>query len=484
MKNFKFKLSTLTVLAAPMLFAQNQDDLKSKIKSNNYTGAFKSFISSNRGRGNGNRELSFRASLLERMGYYHLAMHERAQMARRVNELENDSKLGNVALYLDYFDPLLKLPRGGKTAVSYGAAYAVGLFKDGRAIEASRAMPSQNALMALPKVAPSYKALVNLAGLHLALGRYTDSMYLLGTEYTLAPNFDLGLVRLQRARLLFDAKKYSEALDELIYLPRSSSSWYQGAMVGAWSAYYVKDYNLALGLLMNVHSPFLAAKYNPESYLLESAVLYKLCYYESALRSIKKLKEKYSTLPASIRKFQSLARQPVQLMNALVRHSRGESSPERGISAKDWGLIIDALATEQLIADADRSLTLLAKERAFINKELASGSGTSLKYTYSKALDDARASYYRRVANFSSKLLDKMTRETEEALEGTLAVEVEINTRVRDRLLSGKTPQKKDIDFEREVKKGFEFWPFEGEFWRDETGAYAFATTDVCEAKQ
>jgi hypothetical protein len=312
-------------------------------------------------------------------------------------------------------------------------------------------------------------------------GRYKEAMFLLGTEYTAIPNFDLGLVRLQRARLLFDAKKYSEALDELIYLPRSSPSWYSGALVGAWSAYYLKDYNLALGLLMNVHSPYLSGKYNPESYLLESAVLYRLCYYESAQRSLNKLKEKYKTLPDSIRRFQSMTQQPVQLMNAIVKYIRGEGSPERGLSQKDWGLIMDAFATEQVVADTDRGLTLLAKERAFLTKELSS---SSLRSLYSEALDEAKQYYYSRIARFASRYIQKMLQDTQESLEGSLAVEVEINTRIRDRLISGKTPQKKEIDFEREVKKGFEFWPYHGEFWRDETGSYAFATSDVCEAKQ
>jgi hypothetical protein len=484
MTSLRIRGLALVALATPLAFAQNQDALRSKIKGNDISGAYRAFINSNRGRSSGSREISFRASLLERMGHYHLAIAERASLARRVNELANDSKLGNLALYLDYYAPLMRLPRSGKTAVAFGAAYSVGFLKDGQVLEAVRSMPSQNALMSLSKSAPTYRGWVNLAGAYLALGRYSESMYLLGSEYAVAPNFDLGLVRLQRARLLFDARKYTEALDELIYLPRSSTSWYQGAMVGAWSAYYLRDYNLALGQLMNVHSPYLSGKYNPESYLLESAVLYRLCYYESAQRSVNKLKEKYASLPGALRRFQSMARQPVQLMNAVVRYARGEASPERGISAKDWGLIMDALSTEQLVADTDRALTLLARERAFINKELVSGADGGLRQAYSRALNDARQYYYNRVARFATKLVAKMERDTLEALEGSLAVEVEVNTRIRDRLLSGKTPQRKEVDFEREVKKGFEFWPFDGEFWRDETGNYAFATTDVCEASK
>ena len=61
-----------------------------------------------------------------------------------------------------------------------------------------------------------------------------------------------------------------------------------------------------------------------------------------------------------------------------------------------------------------------------------------------------------------------------------LAIEVEINTRVRERLILGQAPRAQQVDFDAEIKKGYEFWPYQGEFWRDEAGSYVFATSDVC----
>jgi len=481
----KLSLLTLSILALSAS-AQNTAELKKQIAKKDMAGAFKTFVSSPRGSSSRSpREISFRASLLERLGLYHLAIQERARLSSFRRDQNNDGKLGNLSLLIGRFNPVLGLSasRVNRAPVPLQAAYAIGRLNQGNLRAASSALPANNRLLALPPAAPSYRALLGGAGIHLAMGRYDASMNLLGAEYQKGINFDLGVIRLQRARLLFDAKRYSDVLDELLYLPKTSASWYQGQMVGAWSAYYLKDYNLALGILMNTHSPYLAKKFNPESFLLESAVLYRLCYYESSQRSINKLRNKYRTLSSSISRFSSYSKNPVQLMNILGGYARGKTPTTTSTPQSDWDLIVDGLLTEQVIADLDQSLTLVAQEKAWVEQNLNGGQFSSIRNAYLGALKSANSEYYRRASRFVGRFLNHMSMETREALEGALAVDVEVNTRIRDRLLSGKTPQRKEIDFDREVKKGFEFWPFEGEFWRDETGSYAFATSDVCEGR-
>jgi hypothetical protein len=65
-------------------------------------------------------------------------------------------------------------------------------------------------------------------------------------------------------------------------------------------------------------------------------------------------------------------------------------------------------------------------------------------------------------------------------MENAALIEVEINTKIRERLIEAKVPSSIVVNYDAEVKKGYEFWPFEGEFWRDEVGSYAFATSSVC----
>ena len=98
-----------------------------------------------------------------------------------------------------------------------------------------------------------------------------------------------------------------------------------------------------------------------------------------------------------------------------------------------------------------------------------------------KVFDRMEELYLTKLAKYSQALVEKMKNDAKESLEGALAADLEINTRIRDRLIRAAGPVNKSIDFKKEVQKGYEFWPFEGEFWRDETGGYAFATTDVCE---
>jgi hypothetical protein len=157
-------------------------------------------------------------------------------------------------------------------------------------------------------------------------------------------------------------------------------------------------------------------------------------------------------------------------MNAL----RGlNPMPEAGLSQKDWDLMLDAVSSSRRFVEGESLALQSARETQALQ-------GEGLLANYRGEFEAARKEAYAGARQGLLARLAEVERESKQALEGALAVEVEINTQVRERILAGQKAEMKNIDFEAEVRKGYEFWPFEGEFWRDETGGYAFATSDVC----
>jgi len=58
---------------------------------------------------------------------------------------------------------------------------------------------------------------------------------------------------------------------------------------------------------------------------------------------------------------------------------------------------------------------------------------------------------------------------------------VEIVTGEKDLIESQKgLPPKRVTDVETTVSESYHFWPFQGEYWEDELGAYVYTTESAC----
>jgi tetratricopeptide (TPR) repeat protein len=338
-------------------------------------------------------------------------------------------------------------------------------------------VPSSQSILNLNPSVYKSKAIVLASAIASASGNYRDALEVLSGNFSQTPGVDLSEIRLQRAMVLFEVKKYSEALDELKFVTRASPTWYRGQLVGAWSAFHREDYNLALGQLMNLRSPFLAGKFNPEKHLLQAIVLFQLCHYEMAGRALKKLKEEYGNLNSAFATVSSAASNPSSFYKQLKTFVGKPMKEEATALDRVW----DGIASQAFIGNISSSLEKLRHERRKIDADFRTRELQGIRGVHLKVFDRMEEIYLSKLAKFSQAYIEKMKSDTRESLEGALAADLEINTKIRDRLIRAAGPVNKSIDFKKEVQKGYEFWPFEGEFWRDETGGYAFATADVCE---
>lgn len=488
MKSFR-QIATLgfsfLMLSSPLQAANTA--LKGMIQSGDYSGAL-SVLSTGNALNNSNA-MNVRAALLDKMGYYHAALAERVRAARRVHSSDLLERIGNHSLMLSRYYPAVGLMKHlpsnvqSRLPASFRVTLAAYNLEKGNINRAAYWLPTPSAILGLPLGPVKYKAILIASAIYFGNGKYREALELLGSEFPKIKNADLGSIRLERARLLFDMEQYGPALEELRFVSRSSPAWYDGQLVGAWASYHVKDYNLALGQLMNLHSPYLAKKFNPESYLLNAAVLYQLCYYESASRNLQNLKNIYTPLKNVIPQVRTIAANPIRFMGMLGAYMKGKTAAPGSIQQDQWDLIMDGVARQRKIADIDLGLSQLEKEQDEVEERLRSSRLQNLRSFYLKSYKEGRTEYYQTASEFARATLDNMSRDLNESLEGSLVVDVEINTRLRERLIKGSTAARKSIDFDKEVQKGYEFWPFEGEFWRDETGGYAFATSDVCERR-
>jgi hypothetical protein len=418
---------------------------------------------------------SLRAAIFEKMGYIHAALAElvASHRLRPNNNILN--RAGALAFLLNENRTVSDFNNTTTTGMRLSAAQDS--LQSGDLRKAKSQLPSNSAILSMPASPVKAKAIVVASAIHNGVGDYRSALELLSGDFPQTPGVDLAEIRLQRALVLFEIKKFTEALDELKFITRASPTWYRGQSVGAWAAFHVDDYNLALGQLMNLHSPFLAGKFNPEKHLLQSVVLYQLCHYESAARSLERLKKNYGNMNTALNQVSSAARSPDRFYNELKSFVSGALKTEGSATDLAW----DGIASQAYVADMSTSIEKLNYEKNQISQKFSARELQSLKTALLSAFQRIESSYKTRLAKYAEVLVEKMQKDIKETNEGALVVDLEINTRLRERLIRAQAPAQRRIDYKKELQKGYEFWPFEGEFWRDETGSYAFATSDVCE---
>lgn len=431
-----------------------------------------------------------RADLLEKLGHYQVALSERIQGIQK-GKVSNAqlSRAGELALVTDNLEPLVpvavllnqgKVPQNSWPA-GFRAALTALYFRIGDMQRAVAMAPQASELSSLGEAA-RVKALHVISAVEFVQGHYDRAAQVLRVAADLKA-FNPGLAYLQRSRIFFEQAKYNQSLEELVNIPRNNSAWYPGVLTAAWSAYHMKDYNLALGQLMTLINPYLAGKFNPESWILESNVLYRLCHYQSSLSTLKTLRERYKDLPTAIEKFKRQYGGRYQGVAALMSFARGENVQPGDYNPAQWGYIADGVLSTEAMVDVDRAIVMASNSSAFLKSTLGAHASPGIRASlarFSRVLDAAKREAYRKGLRVMDRRLSDMTNSVNDALEGALAIEVEINTRIRERLILGEVPKMKEIDFEADVNKGYEFWPFQGEFWRDEAGSFVFATSDVC----
>lgn len=124
---------------------------------------------------------------------------------------------------------------------------------------------------------------------------------------------------LQVARLLFERGQFQAAHD--LYMKLGDFGVREKGRVLleiAWTKYYLKDYDKALGLLVALRAPYFLSSLAPERFVLETLMYRDLCHYQSAQESVARFRQNFHSSLLSIRRRLPLKENPILFNMALM----------------------------------------------------------------------------------------------------------------------------------------------------------------------
>jgi len=293
-----------------------------------------------------------------------------------------------------------------------------------------------------------------------------------------------------RARVLYHMKRWDNSLEAYRLIPRDSKYYHDMLFESAWAMLRSGKFRSALSNFHSLHSEYYQDYFYPEAALLRAIVYLYICkveevgkvlnYYENTYGKVgRKLKSylranptprtditEYMKLVSELAYKQPADKESYEIPYIILRHlhrssrvrSRGESvlNVEKEIakieSMGDWANAqVGAVTKNSLVSRQKASLKRLGKA---LRAEMVKYNSELMGFSDQKEL-------------IKFELISSEKEQARKTLEG------------RDDFSEGSSKRKASrFSF---TKNGYEYWPFQGEYWLDEIGNYHYLGASRCE---
>jgi len=286
-----------------------------------------------------------------------------------------------------------------------------------------------------------------------------------------------------KARAYYQGKKWEQSAEAYHQVPKDSPFWHDTLLEKSWALLRGGRLRSALSNFHTLHSPYYENYYQPESLLLRAIIYLYICkHYE-----MEKVLDLFHRVYRPVY---------VRVKNIVVsRHSMKQYYQSLVLSAddQDKGRVINypAPVARRILREGGFSamhhyIEKLKEERDLIY---------SLPYSWRRSM----------VGKYSSKLIDKRLNNAQrkagkqavaylkvtlDELQGFLTQEKYLRyemLRSKRGFLKKKIAQKttkgvsiEDFDRSFYIQNGYEYWPFQGEYWLYELGNYHYVGTGSC----
>jgi tetratricopeptide (TPR) repeat protein len=282
------------------------------------------------------------------------------------------------------------------------------------------------------------------------------------------------LALLGLGRLHYGRHEYPQSVAAYEAVPRYGRFWDQALFENGFARFQGEDFGGALGSLQALHAPQFEGAFQPESWILKATVYYYSCLFD----------EVKTTLAAYDSLYEPMAKQ-------LEPFTRDEDalSAYNLVSAENRRLprpIYLWIHGNERIQDVMRMVAQVDAERRRIN-ELAAWRGTGLVQEAVSGLEEVRGTLTQIGGRFAHSRLLEAAQNLRTFADQAEIIRVQTALDEKDLLLAG-VDQKgllKTQSIYRPKMPGaaWNYWKFEGEFWRDEIGYYQYTLKRGCPAK-
>jgi tetratricopeptide (TPR) repeat protein len=297
------------------------------------------------------------------------------------------------------------------------------------------------------------------------------------------------LANLSLARTYYSMGGYEMAAKYYDRVSTDSYDWPNSLFEASWANFMLRNagYSKALGNIQSLQAPFFDNFVKPESVAealtVKATIYFYNCQYGRAADAISEFRETYEPLALELKKVVDSTTANDQFYDLAEKIRNGNSNLPKDTEQAARAVLSDRMLARRFdyVKELDRELAEHEKaDPAWKSTAVANAVITDItlqrSLTVNEAGDLARQRISRLVGELAAliKRVIKIEIEILQGEKGQLETELIQEQQV---MASGK-----DVDVSRiVVDDEHHFWPFKGEYWRDELGYYRVKLSNRCE---
>ena len=295
------------------------------------------------------------------------------------------------------------------------------------------------------------------------------------------------LAFMQLARTHYGARQNRYAIYYFGKIERGTSQWLESLFEGAWANYRVGQYEQSLGNLITLSSPFFREEYFPEALILKAVMYYENCRYREAISILDEFENIYlpvhDELELLVKKDMD-ANAYYQVLADIQKKNQGVQ-----LKANSKELILERTLrlalTDQDLKNTNDSILELEAELDSFSKHSDTFKYSDLSKHLIDGLKQQRETMLKKAGILAKGKLQTELQELTKLLGNAERIKFETTGKEKEFLekqlaTGGKVDVVKKYKYSVAVADDQLYWPYEGEYWRDELGTYQYTLTKGC----
>lgn len=290
-----------------------------------------------------------------------------------------------------------------------------------------------------------------------------------------------------KARTYYQRKKWDEAIEFYRQVPRDSQFWHDTIFESSWAMMRSGKFRSALSNFQSLHSAFYEGYYLPESLLLRAIVYLYICKFDEIEKVLDLFSKIYKPVYKQVDRLLEMKGDPAIYFNMMAQvqiyKKRGADTSKVPIPY----VVAQKISQEGDFSNSYSYIRRLLEERRIYNSLPAAWRADSVgryaKRVLETRINKAKSKAGRQVRNHLLAVKQELVDLFEQ--EGFIRFEA-INSKKEElkKEIAGKDITTKQVDESRArdfyIQNGYQYWPFDGEYWLDEIGNYHYVGTQSC----
>lgn len=291
---------------------------------------------------------------------------------------------------------------------------------------------------------------------------------------------------MQLARTHYGARQNRYAIAYFDKVERGGVQWLESLFEASWAHYRIGQYEQALGNLITLSSPFFRDEYFPEALILKAVVYFENCRYRESLTIIEDFENIYGPVQDELDVLVNKNMEATEYFNVLDEVRKKNKAGEK-LKGTDEILerILNLALTDKDLKKTVDSIAELETEMDAVGQKGDTFKYSNLSKQLIERLKEQRTGLIAKAGMMAKAKLDFELGQLKTLRANGLRIKFETTDRERTFLeemlkAGGQQSIVKNYKYTVAVSDDQLYWPYVGEYWRDELGTYQYTLTKGC----